>query len=156
MNPLQLAGINGFAAARNRLEVQLVSGNLHQHKTLVCIKAFHSLPGLAKVMRHELAGRRLRSKSFRTSLSCPEVSRQRKRARCNEQNRVSVDRAPVWFHAAVTVRDYGGQGRNRTADASLFRAALYRLSYLAISGGLHTCIFGGTAKEFVRTERSRL
>jgi hypothetical protein len=26
---------------------------------------------------------------------------------------------------------YGGQGRNRTADASLFRAALYRLSYLA-------------------------
>ncbi len=28
--------------------------------------------------------------------------------------------------------DYGGQGRNRTADASLFRAALYRLSYLAI------------------------
>ncbi len=30
---------------------------------------------------------------------------------------------------------YGGQGRNRTADASLFRAALYRLSYLAFSGG---------------------
>ena len=28
----------------------------------------------------------------------------------------------------------GGQGRNRTADAGLFRAALYRLSYLA-SGG---------------------
>jgi hypothetical protein len=26
---------------------------------------------------------------------------------------------------------HGGQGRNRTADASLFRAALYRLSYLA-------------------------
>jgi hypothetical protein len=26
---------------------------------------------------------------------------------------------------------YGGQGRNRTADASLFRAALYQLSYLA-------------------------
>jgi hypothetical protein len=26
----------------------------------------------------------------------------------------------------------GGQGRNRTADASLFRAALYQLSYLAI------------------------
>jgi hypothetical protein len=25
----------------------------------------------------------------------------------------------------------GGQGRNRTADASLFRAALYHLSYLA-------------------------
>jgi hypothetical protein len=28
----------------------------------------------------------------------------------------------------------GGQRRNRTADASLFRAALYQLSYLAISG----------------------
>gem|GEM_PF-5878611 len=26
----------------------------------------------------------------------------------------------------------GGQGRNRTADAGLFRAALYQLSYLAI------------------------
>ena len=26
---------------------------------------------------------------------------------------------------------FGGQGRNRTADAGLFRAALYRLSYLA-------------------------
>jgi hypothetical protein len=47
----------------------------------------------------------------------------------------------------------GGQGRNRTADASLFRAALYRLSYLAISGGLHTFIFGGRTEDFVRTER---
>ena len=28
----------------------------------------------------------------------------------------------------------GGQGRNRTADASLFRAALYQLSYLARLG----------------------
>src|SRR5262245_6038590 len=28
----------------------------------------------------------------------------------------------------------GGQGRNRTADASLFRAALYQLSYLANPG----------------------
>jgi hypothetical protein len=28
----------------------------------------------------------------------------------------------------------GGQGRNRTADASLFRAALYQLSYLARIG----------------------
>jgi hypothetical protein len=50
----------------------------------------------------------------------------------------------------------GGQGRNRTADASLFRAALYQLSYLAISGGLHTCIFGGTTEDFMRTERFRL
>jgi hypothetical protein len=30
-----------------------------------------------------------------------------------------------------SIKDYGGQGRNRTADASLFRAALYQLSYLA-------------------------
>ena len=30
----------------------------------------------------------------------------------------------------------GGQGRNRTADASLFRAALYQLSYLATSNRL--------------------
>ena len=30
----------------------------------------------------------------------------------------------------------GGQGRNRTADASLFRAALYQLSYLATLLGL--------------------
>jgi hypothetical protein len=29
------------------------------------------------------------------------------------------------------IANYGGQGRNRTADASLFRAALYQLSYLA-------------------------
>ena len=27
--------------------------------------------------------------------------------------------------------DFGGQGRDRTADAGLFRAALYQLSYLA-------------------------
>ena len=30
----------------------------------------------------------------------------------------------------------GGQGRNRTADASLFRAALYQLSYLAATAKL--------------------
>ncbi len=34
---------------------------------------------------------------------------------------------------SVTALECGGQGRNRTADASLFRAALYRLSYLAVS-----------------------
>ncbi len=33
--------------------------------------------------------------------------------------------------AARNLLEIGGQGRNRTADASLFRAALYRLSYLA-------------------------
>ena len=31
-----------------------------------------------------------------------------------------------WWNAC------GGEGRNRTADAGLFRAALYRLSYLAV------------------------
>ena len=33
--------------------------------------------------------------------------------------------------AACKCLKNGGQGRNRTADASLFRAALYHLSYLA-------------------------
>ena len=33
--------------------------------------------------------------------------------------------------AMLSDRKHGGQGRNRTADASLFRAALYQLSYLA-------------------------
>src|SRR6478672_12684155 len=56
MNSRQLAGINSFAAARDRLEVQLVSRDLYQHEALVRIKTFHSLPGLAKVMRHQLAG----------------------------------------------------------------------------------------------------
>ena len=36
-----------------------------------------------------------------------------------------------------TGKEGGGQGRNRTADASLFRAALYRLSYLALSWKHH-------------------
>ena len=56
MNSRQLAGINGFATARDCLEIQLVSRDLHQHEALVGIKTFHSLPGLAKVMRHQLAG----------------------------------------------------------------------------------------------------
>jgi hypothetical protein len=30
-----------------------------------------------------------------------------------------------------TLKVFGGQGRSRTADAGLFRAALYQLSYLA-------------------------
>src|SRR5437868_11272153 len=34
--------------------------------------------------------------------------------------------------AMLSLRKDGGQGRNRTADASLFRAALYQLSYLAM------------------------
>jgi hypothetical protein len=50
----------------------------------------------------------------------------------------------------------GGQGRNRTADASLFRAALYRLSYLAIRVGYIRASSVGPAEDFVRTERSRL
>jgi hypothetical protein len=35
------------------------------------------------------------------------------------------------FFAMLVFRRNGGQGRNRTADAGLFRAALYQLSYLA-------------------------
>jgi hypothetical protein len=33
------------------------------------------------------------------------------------------------------LRIFGGQGRDRTADAGLFRAALYQLSYLAAWAG---------------------
>src|SRR5690349_6764372 len=35
------------------------------------------------------------------------------------------------FGRLMSCLESGGQGRNRTADASLFRAALYQLSYLA-------------------------
>ena len=35
------------------------------------------------------------------------------------------------FWLPLSSRRDGGQGRNRTADAGLFRAALYQLSYLA-------------------------
>ncbi len=35
------------------------------------------------------------------------------------------------FCLFTSVLIFGGQGRNRTADAGLFRAALYQLSYLA-------------------------
>ena len=37
----------------------------------------------------------------------------------------------AFIHSRFTIYDPGGQGRNRTADAGLFRAALYQLSYLA-------------------------
>lgn len=56
MRPRQIAGIYGLTAARNRLEIEFVPGNLHQHKTLVCIKTFYPLAGFAKIMRHQLAG----------------------------------------------------------------------------------------------------
>ena len=36
------------------------------------------------------------------------------------------------FPQRLVVAGNGGQGRDRTADAGLFRAALYQLSYLAI------------------------
>jgi hypothetical protein len=39
------------------------------------------------------------------------------------------------YYALFTIHyllNFGGQGRNRTADAGLFRAALYQLSYLAV------------------------
>ena len=37
------------------------------------------------------------------------------------------------FWLTLSFENNGGQGRNRTADAGLFRAALYQLSYLASS-----------------------
>ena len=39
----------------------------------------------------------------------------------------------------LSALECGGQGRNRTADASLFRAALYQLSYLATVRTLCRC-----------------
>ena len=53
---------------------------------------------------------------------------------------LALERALSALNSFLNLEIYGGQGRNRTADASLFRAALYRLSYLAISGGLHTYV----------------
>ena len=45
----------------------------------------------------------------------------------------------------------GGQGRNRTADASLFRAALYQLSYLAKTLVITNAEASvGTIEDFVR------
>ena len=56
----------------------------------------------------------------------------------------NIPRIPKWLEAVMVhywnetgwkgfckCLKSGGQGRNRTADASLFRAALYQLSYLA-------------------------
>ena len=40
--------------------------------------------------------------------------------------------ARLTIHDSLFTDFFGGQGRNRTADAGLFRAALYQLSYLAI------------------------
>ena len=37
------------------------------------------------------------------------------------------------LESGQVIEKNGGQGRNRTADAGLFRAALYQLSYLAIA-----------------------
>ena len=42
----------------------------------------------------------------------------------------------------MSLKSNGGQGRNRTADASLFRAALYRLSYLATSQAFYVRALG--------------
>ncbi len=53
----------------------------------------------------------------------------RKRVSCDIQSR---NQHSGWTRLSTrVVSECGGQGRNRTADASLFRAALYRLSYLA-------------------------
>ena len=52
---------------------------------------------------------------------------------CAESRTSSITEA--YFHhkyRGKCLKNRGGQGRNRTADASLFRAALYQLSYLAV------------------------
>jgi hypothetical protein len=63
--------------------------------------------------------------------------------RCQPTSSSNSSESRVWtpfgLHAGIRshrsgrkpLKIYGGQGRNRTADASLFRAALYQLSYLA-------------------------
>ena len=61
----------------------------------------------------------------------------------------------------LSLRIYGGQGRNRTADASLFRAALYQLSYLAMDPAVSFSIVTlentlnsiGTAHQFAEAAR---
>jgi hypothetical protein len=57
---------------------------------------------------------------------------------CEKRSRTEA--VEIWNRNVSRWKDWeknGGQGRNRTADASLFRAALYQLSYLARIG-LHT------------------
>ena len=44
---------------------------------------------------------------------------------------MQTHRLPLYLFALCVGN--GGQGRNRTADAGLFRAALYQLSYLAVA-----------------------
>ena len=44
---------------------------------------------------------------------------------------VRIGKSYTLSECRKVVEKNGGQGRNRTADAGLFRAALYQLSYLA-------------------------
>src|SRR2546423_906073 len=57
---------------------------------------------------------------------------------CRVNPRGGVSQTRILFltptgNCATVIEKNGGQGRNRTADAGLFRAALYQLSYLAIA-----------------------
>jgi hypothetical protein len=54
--------------------------------------------------------------------------------------------------AAQVIAKYGGQGRNRTADASLFRAALYQLSYLATER--ESLVMGCCGKRIITTQNA--
>jgi hypothetical protein len=49
--------------------------------------------------------------------------------------RTSKEFYPFTIYYSRFTAVWCGQGRNRTADAGLFRAALYQLSYLASRGG---------------------
>ena len=64
--------------------------------------------------------------------------------------------AHFWGNEMLEVVENGGQGRNRTADASLFRAALYQLSYLArlpywLNGNAREG-FGGTREDVLHAK----
>src|SRR5438477_9064016 len=67
---------------------------------------------------------------------------------------VECDHAFAQFcgNATLEVVENGGQGRNRTADASLFRAALYHLSYLATGAPREEEFRQGVAAEPLRAQ----
>ena len=60
--------------------------------------------------------------------------RRRAESRCNRSSGCGGEQVSSGLERSDRKND-GGQGRNRTADASLFRAALYQLSYLASFAG---------------------
>jgi hypothetical protein len=79
-------------------------------------KFFHSLPAPVPVLRDPRQVNRALQGCAGSTTGCQPV----------------VPQASLEYHSATVLEKNGGQGRNRTADAGLFRAALYQLSYLAV------------------------